>query len=242
MLYLAPTPIGNLDDITIRVKKILCEVDLIIAEDTRNSAILLKRIESKVKMKSYHDHNETKVSENFIEFMKSGKNIALITDAGTPGIADPAFYIVREAIKNGVKIVSLPGASAFVTALVASGLPSERFIFENFLPPKSAKRKKIFEGLKNEKRTVIFYESPYRIIKVLQEMDDCFGDIPVVVARELTKIYEEFIRATPKKILKFFEKRTPKGEFVVLFNASGITTRELGFDEENDEKNGEKKL
>ena len=142
MLYIVPTPIGNLEDITLRAKRILREVDLIIAEDTRNSGFLLKHIESKVKMKSYHDHNETKVSEKFIEFMKSGKSIALITDAGTPGIADPAFYIVREAIKNGVKIISLPGAAAFITALVASGLPSERFIFENFLPPKSAKRKK----------------------------------------------------------------------------------------------------
>jgi len=219
MLYLVPTPIGNLEDITLRAKRILCEVDLIIAEDTRNSGILLKHIGSGVKMKSYHDHNETKVSEGFIEFMKSGKSIALITDAGTPGIADPAFYIVREAIKNDIKIVSLPGPSAFITALVASGLPSERFVFENFLPPKSAKRIKIFQEFKGEKRTVVFYESPFRIIKVLEELDACLGDIPVVVARELSKIYEEFIRGTPKEILKTFENRNPKGEFVVLFNA-----------------------
>jgi 16S rRNA (cytidine1402-2'-O)-methyltransferase len=163
--------------------------------------------------------------------MKSGKSIALITDAGTPGIADPAFYIVREAIKNGIKIVSLPGATAFTTALVASGLPSERFIFENFLPPKSAKRIKIFESFIGEKRTVIFYESPFRIIKVLEEMDKVFGEIPAVVARELTKVFEEIIRATPGRILESFKNRTPKGEFVVMFNAGGITTAELGFDE-----------
>jgi len=229
MLYIVPTPIGNLEDISQRAKKILCETDLIIAEDTRNSGILLKHIGSRVKMKAYHDHNETKVSENFIEFMKGGKSVALITDAGTPGIADPAFYIVREAIRNGVKIISLPGPTAFTTALVASGLPSERFIFENFLPPKSAKRTKIFEGFKKEKRTVIFYESPHRILKVLEEMDKVFGDIPTVIARELTKIFEEFIRATPKIILQSFANRTPKGEFVVLFNAGGITTEELGF-------------
>ena len=230
MLYLVATPIGNLEDITVRAKKLLCEVDLIIAEDTRNSGILLKSIGSDVKMKPYHDHNEAKVSQNFIDFMKSGKSVALITDAGTPGIADPAFYIVREAIKNGVKVSSLPGAAAFITALVASGLPSERFIFENFLPPKSAKRTKIFESFKNEKRTVVFYESPHRIIKVLQEMDAVLGDIPAVVARELSKVFEEFIRGTPKQILKTFENRTPKGEFVVLFNAGGITAQQLGFD------------
>ena len=230
MLYIVPTPIGNLEDLTLRARRILCEVDLIIAEDTRNSGILLKHIESPVKMKSYHEHNEAKVSESFIEFMKSGKSIALITDAGTPGIADPAFYLVREAVKNGIKIVSLPGATAFTTALVASGLPSERFIFENFLPPKSAKRMKIFEDFKGEKRTVIFYESPYRILKVLEEMDKIFGEIPVVVARELTKMFEEFIRGTPKQILASFENRTPKGEFVVMFNAGGITPAELGFE------------
>jgi 16S rRNA (cytidine1402-2'-O)-methyltransferase len=231
MLYIVPTPIGNLEDISQRAKRILCETDLIIAEDTRNSGILLKHIGSRVKMKAYHDHNETKVSENFIEFMKSGKSVALITDAGTPGIADPAFYIVREAVKNGIKIISLPGPTAFATALVASGLPSERFIFENFLPPKSAKRIKIFEGFKGEKRTVIFYESPHRILKVLEEMDKVFGEIPTVIARELTKVFEEFIRATPKIILRNFANRTPKGEFVVLFNAGGITMQELGFEE-----------
>ncbi|MDR0305133.1 MAG: 16S rRNA (cytidine(1402)-2'-O)-methyltransferase [Chitinispirillales bacterium] len=229
MLYIVPTPIGNLEDITVRAKKILCEVDLIIAEDTRNSGILLKRIGSEVKMKSYHDHNETKVSESFIEIMKSGKSVALITDAGTPGIADPAFYIVREAIKNDIKTVSLPGPTAFTTALVASGLPSERFIFENFLPPKSAKRIKIFQNFIGEKRTVIFYESPHRILKVLDEMADVFGEIPVVVARELTKIFEEFIRGTPKEVLQSFKNRSPKGEFVVLFNAGGIAADELGF-------------
>jgi len=233
MLYLVPTPIGNLEDITVRAKRILCEVDLIIAEDTRNSGILLKHIGSEnVPMWAYHDHNEAKVSQNIIDFMKNGdKSVALITDAGTPGIADPAFYIVREAIKNDIKITSLPGPSAFITALVASGLPSERFIFENFLPPKSAKRLRIFEGFKDEKRTVIFYESPHRILKVLQELDTCLGDIPTVVARELSKIYEEFIRGTPKEILKTFEKRTPKGEFVVLFNAGGINAQQLGFGE-----------
>lgn len=228
MLYLIPTPIGNLEDITMRACRLLCELDMILAEDTRVSGRLLKHVGSTVPMKSYHDHNEIRVAGDIISLLRDGKEIGLITDAGTPGIADPAFYLVREALRANIPVSALPGPTAFVPALVASGLPSERFIFENFLPPKSARRRRIFEELRGEKRTVIFYESPHRILKVLAEMAEILPDTPTVVVRELTKIYEEFLRGNPATILKHFENRTPKGECVVLFNASGITLEELG--------------
>lgn len=220
ILYLVSTPIGNLEDITFRAIRILKESAFILAEDTRNTGKLLKHFEIDTPMKAYHDHNEERVTAGFIELLKDGKDLAVVTDAGTPGIADPAFYIVREAIRNGIKVVPIPGATAFTPALVMSGLPSDRFVYENFLAPKSAKRLRFFEEMKSEKRTVIFYESPHRILKVLQEMKQVLPGVPMVLCRELTKMYEEALRGTPETILEHYKERTPKGEMVVLFNTS----------------------
>jgi len=217
-LYIVSTPIGNLDDITIRARNILSSVNTILAEDTRTSGKLLKKLSISKPLQSYHDFNKEKVTPRLIEKLKGEICFALITDAGTPGIADPAFYLIREAISEQIKVIPIPGPSALITALVSSGLPTDRFIFENFLPSNSTKRKRIFEGFTQEKRTVIFYETPHRIIKVLKEMEETLGEVRVVIARELTKLYEEFIRGTPKSLLEHFNTKKPKGEMVVLFN------------------------
>jgi 16S rRNA (cytidine1402-2'-O)-methyltransferase len=218
ILYIVSTPIGNLDDITIRAQKVLSSVDTILTEDTRISGKLLKKLAISKPLQSYHDFNKEKVTPRLIEELKGERSFALITDAGTPGIADPAFYLIRKAISEQVKVIPIPGPSALITALVVSGLPTDRFIYENFLPSNSTKRKKIFEGFAQEKRTVIFYESPHRIIKVLKEMDETLEGIRVVIARELTKLHEECIRGTPKSLLEHFNTKKPKGEMVVLFN------------------------
>lgn len=218
-LYIVSTPIGNLDDITIRAQQILSSVDTILAEDTRVSGKLLNHLAISKPLKSYHDFNKENVTPHIVKSLREGTNFALITDSGTPGIADPAFYLIRQAIAEHIPVIPIPGPSALITALVVSGLPTDRFIFENFLPSNSTKRKKIFKGLIQEKRTVIFYETPHRIVKVLKEMDDILGDIPVVIARELTKLYEEFLRGTPKSLSEHFNNKKPKGEMVVLFNA-----------------------
>lgn len=218
-LYLVPTPVGNLEDITLRALRILKEVNFILAEDTRVTGKLLKHFEIDTTMRSYHDHNKEKVTAGYIEQLVDGESFALVTDAGTPGIADPAFYITREAIKKGLTVVPLPGATAFVPALIASGLPSDRFIFENFLPPKASKRKRFFEEMQEEKRTVIFYESPHRILKVLKEFHEVLPQVELVLAREISKMYEEFLRGTAEEILQHYSERKPKGEMVVLFNA-----------------------
>jgi len=218
-LYIVATPIGNLDDITIRAQKILAGVSTILAEDTRKSRRLLDHIGvTKPNLVAYHDFNKEKVTPRFIEAIKNGEDMAIISDAGTPGIADEAFYLVRAAIQAGITIVSIPGACAIITALVASGLPTDRFVFENFLPVKSARRRRFFEELKNETRTVVFYESPYRIVKTLTEMHEVLGSVSVAIGRELTKVYEEFLRGTPVSLLTHFAKKPPKGEFVVMMN------------------------
>lgn len=217
-LYLVSTPVGNLEDITLRAIRILKEADLILAEDTRVTGKLLSHLDIKKPMKSYHDHNKTKVTGRFIEQLLAGETVALVTDAGTPAIADPAFYIVREAIQSHIPVVPVPGATAFVPALISSGLPSDRFIFENFLPSKASKRKRLFEEMSKEKRTVIFYESPHRIEKVLKEMQEIIPNAAVVIAREITKLHEEFLRGTPAMLSAHFAVKKPKGEIVVLFN------------------------
>ena len=216
-LFIVGTPIGNLEDISIRAQKTLAVVDCICAEDTRppafcSTAMALQR------PWPYHDFNKEKVGPHIIAQLKAGKNIALISDAGMPGIADPAFNLVREAIKENIPVVPIPGPCALITALVCSGLPTDRFIFENFLPPKSARRKRILESFKDEPRTVIFYETPHRILSVLRDMHETMPDIQVVIGRELTKLYEEFLRGSPKSISAHFEKKPPKGEMVVMFN------------------------
>ena len=217
-LYIVSTPIGNLADITVRASKILAGCDFILAEDTRTSKKLLTHLGITPPMTAYHDFNKEKVTPAIIESLKDGKEIALITDAGTPGVADPAFYITRAAIAEGIPVIPIPGASALLAALVASGLPTDRFIFENFLPNKSTQRRKLFESLKNEPRTMIFYETPHRIIKTLEDIRDVLGGVRVVIARELTKIHEEFLRGSAEELLAHFAAHPPKGEMVVLFN------------------------
>jgi 16S rRNA (cytidine1402-2'-O)-methyltransferase len=230
MLYIVSTPIGNLSDITARASKILGECDLILAEDTRVSKRLLDHLGISARVSAYHDFNKEKVTPSLVASLKDGKEIALITDAGTPGVADPAFYLVRAAIAEGIGVAPVPGASAFLAALVASGLPTDRFIFENFLPNKGTQRRKIFEALRDEPRTVIFYETPHRIVKALEDIRDVLGDVRVVIARELTKIHEEFLRGSAEKLLSHFAAHPPRGEMVVLFNNRIRETLETGSD------------
>ncbi len=217
-LYIVATPIGNLGDMTFRAVKTLSEVELILAEDTRVSKKLLTNFGITTPVCTYHDFNKEKMTPLLVERLKKGETMALISDAGTPGIADPAFNLVRAAVKEQISVIPIPGSSALVAALVCSGLPTDRFVFENFLPHKSSQRRKLFESLKSEHRTVIFYETPHRIVKVLGEIDEILGDIQVVIAREMTKLYEEFLRGSAKSLLEHFKTVSPRGEMVVLFN------------------------
>lgn len=214
-LYLVPTPIGNLEDMSFRAIRILKEVDLILAEDTRTSAPLLKHFGIDKKVFSHHQHNEHKSVTEIIRFLKEGKNIALISDAGTPAISDPGFLLVREAIKNDLALECLPGATAFVPALVNSGLAADRFTFEGFLPVKKGRQTRMKE-LVNEERTMIFYESPHRLLKTLEELSKYLGaERQASVSRELTKLFEETVRGTLNEIKIHFETHTLKGEFVI---------------------------
>jgi len=215
-LYLVPTPIGNLEDITFRAVKVLKEVDLILAEDTRTSGKLLKHFEIATHMHSHHMHNEHKTVDNIVKRIKSGEAVALISDAGTPAISDPGFLLTRACIENNIEIECLPGATAFVPALVNSGLPNDKFVFEGFLPVKKGRQTRL-TFLAEETRTIIFYESPHKIIKTLTHFVEYFGaDRPVSVSRELTKLYEETIRGTVLEVLEHFTKTAPKGEFVIV--------------------------
>lgn len=215
-LYLVPTPIGNLKDITLRALEILKEVDLVLAEDTRNSSHLLNHYQITKPLTPYHQHNEHKVLQHLVSQLLEGKKMAVITDAGTPGISDPAFLLVRECIKVGIKVECLPGATAFVPALVNSGIPSNRFCFEGFLPVKKG-RQTILKQLATESRTMIFYESPQRLVKTLEEFCEYFGENRVAsVSRELTKLYEENKRGTLKELQEYFAAKTVKGEIVLV--------------------------
>jgi 16S rRNA (cytidine1402-2'-O)-methyltransferase len=214
-LYLVPTPIGNLEDMTFRAIRILKEVDVILAEDTRTSAPMLKHFGIDKKAYSHHQHNEHQATTEIIKFLNQGKNVALISDAGTPAISDPGFFLVREALKNGLEVNCLPGATAFVPALVNSGLPSDQFVFEGFLPVKKGRQTRL-KLLSLEERTMIFYESPHRLLKTLAEFAEYLGgDRPASVSRELTKLYEETVRGTLLEIKSHFENNILKGEFVI---------------------------
>ena len=216
MLYLVPSPIGNLADITFRAIEILKSVDLILAEDTRTSFVLLLHYQIQTSVSPYHQHNEHKVLAHLIEQIVNGKTMALITDAGTPGISDPAFLLVRECIKNNIKIECLPGATAFIPALVNSGLPTNRFVFEGFLPLKKG-RQTLMKQLSEEERTMIFYESPMRLIKTLQNFIEYFGtERQCCVSRELTKIFEENKRGTLQEVCDHFKQKSVKGEIVIV--------------------------
>ncbi|PCI06486.1 MAG: 16S rRNA (cytidine(1402)-2'-O)-methyltransferase [Flavobacteriaceae bacterium] len=215
-LYLVPTPIGNLKDMTFRAVEILNEVDLILAEDTRTSGKLLKHFEISTQMQSYHMHNEHKVLNRIIDRLKGGESIAMISDAGTPAISDPGFLLTRACIKEGVAIECLPGATAFVPALVNSGLPNDKFVFEGFLPVKKGRQTRL-TFLAEETRTIIFYESPHKLLKTLTHFVEYFGeDRQISVSRELTKLYEETVRGTVLEVLHHFENKPPRGEFVLI--------------------------
>lgn len=221
-LYVVATPIGNLEDITYRAVRILKEVPLILAEDTRHSRHLLDHYDISTPMESYHDFNKEKVTEKYIRYLKETGDIALISDAGTPGIADPAFNLVRECVREKIEVRAIPGASAAVSALVSSGMPTDRFRFENFSPKKSAQRLHLLERLKkNADSTLIFYASPHNLIKFLGEIQTVFGEIPIALMRELTKKFEEHLVGTPQELLNYYKTKTPKGEYVLLFHPEG---------------------
>ena len=217
-LYVVPTPIGNLDDITIRAIKTLESVDIILCEDTRRSKKLLNHIGVKSNLKSHHKFNEHKELEKVIEKIIIGNNVALITDAGTPGISDPGFLIIRSCIAKKIKVECLPGPTALIPGIILSGLPMEKFIFEGFLPLKKGRSSKL-KVLSSETRTMIFYESPHKLIKTLNDFQSTFGsERKISVSREITKIYEETKRGSIKEIIKMFENKKPKGEFVIVVN------------------------
>lgn len=215
-LYVVPTPVGNMEDMTFRAIRILKEADLILAEDTRTSSILLKHYEIKNAMQSHHKFNEHQTVENIVNRIKGGQTVALISDAGTPGISDPGFLVVRECVRNGIEVQCLPGATAFVPALVSSGLPDERFCFEGFLPQKKGRMTRL-NALKEETRTMIFYESPYRLLKTLTQFAEIFGaNRPVSVCREISKIHEESVRGTLQEVIAHFTETEPRGEIVII--------------------------
>ena len=215
-LFLVPTPIGNLKDMTFRAIEVLKSVDLILAEDTRTSGKLLKHFDVDTQMQSYHMHNEHKKLDYFIQLLQSGKTVALISDAGTPGISDPGFLLTRACIEQQIEVECLPGATAFVPAIVNSGLPNDRFVFEGFLPVKKGRQTRLTE-LAEETRTMVFYESPHKILKTLSNFIEYFGeDRQVSVSRELSKLFEETRRGSLKEVLDYYSSKPPKGEIVVI--------------------------
>jgi 16S rRNA (cytidine1402-2'-O)-methyltransferase len=215
-LYLVPTPVGNLEDMTFRAIRLLKEVDLILAEDTRTTGFLLKHFEIQNKMQSHHKFNEHQTVESMAERIKGGESIALVSDAGTPGISDPGFLLVRECIRQGVEVECLPGATAFVPALIDSGLPADRFCFEGFLPQKKGRQTRLQE-LSEETRTLVFYESPFRVVKTLTQLAEYLGEERKASAsRELSKLYEQTVRGSLKELIAFFTMNEPRGEFVIV--------------------------
>lgn len=215
-LYIVPTPIGNLADITLRALEILKSVDVVLAEDTRTSGFLLKHYEISKALQSFHNFNEHKILHNLIERMQKGEVMALVSDAGTPGISDPGFLIIRACLQAGLKVDCLPGATAFVPALIKSGLPCDRFVFEGFLPHKKG-RQTLLKKLASEERTIVLYESPYRLVKTLEQVMEYFGpDRIVSVSRELTKMFEETVTAPAEEVLRHFQAKEIKGEIVMV--------------------------
>ncbi len=220
-LYIVPTPIGNLEDITLRAIRILKEVSLVLAEDTRTSGFLLKHLQISTPLHSHHKFNEHRTVEQVAQRIEAGESVALISDAGTPGISDPGFLLVRTCVEKGITVECLPGATALIPALVASGLPCDRFLFEGFLPQKKGRNKRI-EALKEEERTIVFYESPYRLVKLLQQLLEVFGvDRKASVSRELTKLHEETARGSLQELITYFEKKGVKGEIVLVVEGKG---------------------
>ncbi len=226
ILYIVPTPVGNMEDMTLRAVRILKEADLVLAEDTRTSGILLKHFDIQNHLMSHHKFNEHGTSAAVVQRLLAGQTIALISDAGTPGISDPGFFLVREAVRAGIEVQTLPGATAFVPALVSSGLPCDRFVFEGFLPQKKGRQTRI-ESLREESRTMIFYESPYRLVKTLQQFAEVFGpERPVSVCREISKVHEESVRGTLAEVMAHFTEKPPKGEIVIVVGGASLINSE----------------
>ena len=216
ILYIVPTPVGNMEDMTLRAIRIRKEADVVLAEDTRTSGILLKHFGIQQHLLSHHKFNEHGTSEAVVERLRAGQTVALISDAGTPGISDPGFFLVREAVRAGIEVQTLPGATAFVPALVSSGLPCDRFCFEGFLPQKKGRQKRI-QRLVDEERTMVFYESPYRVVKTLQQLGEVLGtERQVSVCREISKVHEESVRGTLAEVTAHFTAHEPRGEFVIV--------------------------
>lgn len=235
-LYIVPTPVGNMEDMTLRAIRILKEADLILAEDTRTSSVLLKHYDIHGELQSHHKFNEHQTAEGIVRRLHTGETVALISDAGTPGISDPGFLLVRECVRAGnIEVQTLPGATAFVPALVSSGLPCERFCFEGFLPQKKGRQTRL-EALKEEARTMIFYESPYRLLKTLQQFAEVFGlERQVSVCREISKIHEESVRGTLEEVITHFTANEPRGEIVIIL--AGVMNGEKPVKEQNISKN-----
>ena len=216
ILYIVPTPVGNLEDITLRALRVLKESDLILAEDTRTTGLLLKHYDIHNQLLSHHKFNEHGTTAGIVERLKSGQTIALVSDAGTPGISDPGFFLVREAVSAGIEVQCLPGATAFVPALVSSGLPDDRFCFEGFLPQKKGRQTRL-SSLADESRTMVFYESPYRLLKTLTQLSETMGnDRRACVAREISKLHEECVRGTLAELIDHFTATAPRGEIVIV--------------------------
>lgn len=221
-LYIVPTPVGNMEDMTLRAIRVLKEADLVLAEDTRTSGILFKHFDIKNHLMAHHKFNEHGTATGIVERLKAGQTIALVSDAGTPGISDPGFYLAREAAHARITVQTLPGATAFVPALVSSGLPCDRFCFEGFLPQKKGRQTHLL-SLQDETRTMVFYESPYRLLKTLQQFADVFGeDRQVSVAREISKLYEEHVRGTLQEVIAHFTEKDPRGEIVIILAGHSI--------------------
>jgi 16S rRNA (cytidine1402-2'-O)-methyltransferase len=238
-LYICPTPIGNLEDITLRALKVLKQVDYIAAEDTRVTLKLLNHYDIKTQLTSYHEHNKISKGHELIRLLLQGKDIALVSDAGMPGISDPGETLIKDAISQGIKVVPLPGATASISALVASGLDCSRFVFEGFLPKKNSDRRKKLTQLKYELRTLVLYETPHRILKSLEDMKDILGDRRIAVAREISKIHEQFLRATVSQVLEIFKRSKPKGELVLVVEGHSGGESNAGIPEHNSRENND---
>lgn len=220
MLYIVPTPVGNMEDMTLRAIRILKEADLILAEDTRTSAVLMQHFDIHTPLISHHKYNEHETTAELVQRLKGGATIALVSDAGTPGISDPGFFLVRESVKAGIEVQTLPGATAFVPALVSSGLPCDHFIFEGFLPTKKGRHTRLTQ-LVNEQRTTVIYESPRRLVKTLEEFAEVFGsDRQICVSREISKLHEQHTRGTIAEVINHFKANTPLGEIVILLGGA----------------------
>ena len=227
ILYIVPTPVGNMEDMTLRAIRILKEADVVLAEDTRTSGVLLKHFGIQQHLLSHHKFNEHGTSASVVERLLAGQTVALVSDAGTPGISDPGFFLVREAVRAGVEVQTLPGATAFVPALVSSGLPCDRFCFEGFLPQKKGRQTKLL-SLVDEGRTMVFYESPYRVLKTLQQFCEVFGaDRQVSVCREISKVHEESVRGTLAEVITHFMEHEPRGEFVLVVAGKDLRNEKI---------------